>query len=408
MNPRVRVEVGKQRGAEYEIPSQDEKESVVLGRGTFCDIKLFDMQLSRRHCQFINDGRSLYVEDLGSKNGTHVNAERITGRKELEDGDRITVGSCALVVENVAALRRPERAAKWPGMKTEQERLAEEMRSLEGKELGTVNVEEKIHEGEISLVYKGREMESGHVCAVKLIKPDAQVPIERRNRFIRGAKYAAQFHHPHMVRVYKGARHRDVFYVVMEFAEGESLTKLVEDSGGALELKDTLAITAQILSAIQAAYGRGLVLRSVRPENILIGENLNVKIIDFELIKPVPTEEEKQVTRIVDGNINVDPSFAAPELIAYPVVADQRADVFGAGACLYFMLTGSAPFSGSLPPDQITRVFFRQMQEPKTLNPNIPEPVVQIMQKAMAEQPHDRYQNAQEMLDDLEKAQSSL
>jgi len=407
MNPRVRIEIGRQRGQEYEIPPQDEKESVVLGRGTFCDIRIFDMQLSRRHCQFINDGTHLYVEDLGSKNGTMVNGKRIEKRTELEDGDTINVGTSALIVENVMASRGLDRTVKWPGMRTEADRLAAQASNLEGKEFAGVDVEQKIHESPTAIVYKGRLRENGQVCALKLIRPDAPVSIEQKNRFIRGAKYAAQFHHPHVVRVYRGGKLGELYYVIVEYVEGQNLPQLVKESGGALDLQDALHITAQILSALQAAYGKGLVIRSVRPDNIMVGENLNAKITDFELVKPVPTEEEKQVTRIVDGNINVDPSYAAPELIAYPVVADQRADVFGAGTCLYFMLTGSAPFPESIGPDKISTVFFRQMRDPRNINPDIPQSVMDILNKAMAEQPHDRYQTAQEMLEDVEQAQSS-
>ena len=407
MNPRLRIEIGKQRGQEYEVPPQDEKESVVLGRGTFCDIRVPDMQLSRRHCQLVNDGRHLYVEDLGSKNGTEVNGRRITERTELEDGDTINVGTCALIVENVAASRGLDRTVKWPGMVTEADVLAEEVGTLEGREFAGVSVEEKIHESEVAILYKGRDQQSGQVCALKLIKPDAAVSIEQKNRLIRGAKYASQFHHPHLVRVFRGGKLREVPYVVMEYVEGKDLVQLVRDSGGSLEVQDALQISSQILSALQAAYGKGLAVRAIRPDNIMVGANLNAKITGFELVKPVPTEEEKQVTRIVDGKIDVDPAFAAPELIAYPVVADQRADVFGAGACLYFMLTGCAPFPEGVGKGKVAAVFFRQMPDPRNINPDIPEPVVEIMHKAMAEQPHDRYQTAREMLEDVERAQSS-
>ncbi len=98
MNPRLRVEVGRQVNFEFEIPPKDEEEAVWLGRGAFCKIQLADQQLSRRHCQFTFEDGRLFVEDLGSRNGTKVNGEFIKDRVQLEDGDRITVGNHELAV----------------------------------------------------------------------------------------------------------------------------------------------------------------------------------------------------------------------------------------------------------------------------------------------------------------------
>ena len=210
MKPRLRVEIGTQRGQVFEIPPQQEKESILLGRGAFCDVRINDMQVSTKHCQFINEGSHLYVEDLGSKNGTRVNAQPIKGKVELEDGDTVNVGTCALIVEGVAASRGLRRTVRWPGAKSAAEQLAERILNLEGKEFAGVRVQQKTRQSDSAVLYRGIDSESGQPCALKILRPDADVEMERRNRMLRGAKYASQFHHPHMIRLLRGGKHDEV------------------------------------------------------------------------------------------------------------------------------------------------------------------------------------------------------
>ena len=407
MNPRLRVTVGKQRGQEYEVPPQEEKASVILGRGTFCEIRLLDMQLSRRHCRFTFDGENLFVEDMGSKNGTRVNSETISERTMLEEGDEISVGSTSLVVQKMDSSPELERVSDHPSRTAEREELASQVRHLEGRDFADLAVKEKLHEGDICVTYRAVEKHSGNVCALRIIKPDARISLEHRNRFIRGAKYAAQLHHPNILRVFKGAKHLSAFYVVTEYFKGVNLQATVQEEG-ALEVDRAVEITGQLLAAVGEAYDQGLVLRAVRPHDVLVGSDLTAKLINFELVKPFPTEEEKQVTRIVDGRVNIQPAFAAPELIVYPVMADQRADLFGVGACLYFMITGNAPFYDAIPRDSVTRVFERHFEDPRDFRDDLPDELVELINKSLAEQPHDRYQTPEEMREDMEKLRSTV
>jgi len=406
MNPRLRVEVGRQANFEYEIPPVEEEEAVWLGRGAFCKIRIADAQLSRRHCQFTYENGSLYVEDLGSRNGTRVNGEIIEGKVELEDGDAIVVGSHELRVIMPKPTAQGGVELAELGTQEEEEEANRRMRELLGSNFAGYTLQEVAYNGSSCVVYKASEPDTQRSVAVKVLKPLSRITVEDQNRFIRGAKHSANLRHPSFVQVYKGGRFEDWHFIAMEFVRGRNLEDIVRLKGGPLDVRVALKIIRQVLQALQYAYEQEIVFRAVRPDNIIVGEGLKVKLTDYDLVKPLTGRQEAQVTRVMDGSLTVDPSFAAPELIAYPVVADQKADIFGAGAVLYFMLCGKAPFGAHLPANKTTSAFERVAEDPGVLNPAIPKGVCAVISQAMSD--YERYNSPQEMLDALQQASTGL
>jgi len=395
--------VGTQIGREYEIPPSDEREAMWLGKDAFCQIQIFDPQLSRRHCAFINENGRLFVEDMGSKNGTRANNQIVTEKVELNHDDIVTVGSHQLraIFPATGPGTRTEGLAGLG--KTEEEHEAyRKVLALSGTEFAGYRLGEIIFNGDTSVVFHAEDPKTGNAFAIKILKPLAELTIEDQNRFIRGAKHSAVLRHPNFVRVYKGGRVEGWYFIAMEYVEGTNLLERVEANGGPLELDEAVSIMRQVLGALQHAYERELVYRAVRPDNVLICEGLKVKLTDFDLVKPLSGRQEAQVTRVMDGSIRVAPEFAAPELIAYPVVADHKADVFGAGAVLYFMLTARAPFSKELPTGKLTGAFDRAFRSPDALNPAVPKALCDVIARAMSD--YERYNTAGEMLEALEGA----
>ncbi len=403
MNPRLRVEVGRQAGFEFEIPPTDEDEPIWLGRGAFCKIKIPDTQLSRRHCQFTYDGGQLFVEDLSSRNGTRVNGELVQGKQPLSHGDHIIVGNNELVVvfPRAPAGRAGGGALPQLGTQDEAEQAYQQAATLAGTELAGCKLGEVIFNGETSVIFRGTD-EEGRPVAVKVLKQLARVTIEDQNRFIRGAKHAAQLRHPNFVRVHKGGRLEDWYFVVMEYVEGVDLGTVVARKGEPLDLTSALHIIRQVLLALQYAFEQQVVFRAVRPDNVIVRQGLRVKMTDFDLVKPLTGREDAQVTRVMDGSLRVEPAFAAPELIAYPVVADQKADVFGAGAVLYYMLCAQAPFGDALPADKLSTAFDRVCEDPRRLNPAVPESICAVIKQAMSD--YERYGSPAEMREALDGA----
>ncbi len=399
MNPRLRVEVGRQANFEYEIPPAEEEEEVWLGRGAFCQIRISDPQLSRRHCQFTYKNGHLYLQDLGSRNGTRVNNQIIRERTELRDGDSVIVGSHELRVVMPDSSRA---GVSDGGELVEQEDVDQRMRRMVSQEFAGFILRKVLFAGEHSFIYRARDTATGRMMALKVLKPVSVITIEDQNRFIRGARHAAHLQQPNFVRVYKGGRYRNWYYIAMEYVSGRNLQELVEMKGGPMALEPALRIARQVLEALQYAYEQQLVFRAVRPDNIIVTEQMQAKLTDYDLVKPLAGRKEAQVTRVMDGSLQVDPAFAAPELIAYPVVADQKADIFGAGAVLYFMVCGQAPFGRRLPANKPSSAFEREVHDPRDLNPKVPEAVCEVIRQAMSD--YERYGTPAEMLEALETA----
>ncbi len=405
MNPRRRVEVGRQVNFEFEVPPTSDDDPVWLGRGAFCKIRIPDNLLSRRHSQFIFENGRFAVEDMGSQNGTSVNGEFITERVDLKDGDHIIVGNHELVV--VYPVGAGGAAASLPELGTqeeEREALAA-LQALVGTQLAGCTLEKIIHDGDRSVVFSGKDASTGKALVVKVLKQLERNTIEDQNRFIRGAKHGAALRHPNFVRVLRGGRSEDWFYIAMEYVRSRSLERILEKQGGPLEVSLAVSILRQMLEALQYAFEQDIVFRAVRPDNVLVSEDARIKLTDFDLVKPLAGRQDAQVTRVMDGSITVDPAFAAPELIAYPAVADQKADVFGAGAVLYFMLTAQAPFGDRMPANKLTSAFDRTVKDPREINPEVPEALWDIMKQAMSD--YERYNTPGDMLDAVNAAVGS-
>ncbi len=407
MNPRLVVEVGKQIGAEFEIPPESEAGGILLGRDPFCAIRLFDAQLSRRHCRLTFDGTRIFIKDLRSRNGTKVKGRQIRRKTQLRDGDHINVGGCRLVLKYGEPPKPREGLVARMLPKTPAEQLAEKIDNLEGEQFAGYQVEEKIWQSSLTIIYRASRPEKEARAALKIVRPDARAPAEQKNRFLRGAKNARELDHPHLVRALESGEHLEIPYLAMEYVEGNNLQAMLEQTGQPMKVDPALNMTRQVLAALQHVYEHEFVMRSVRPDNIIVTRELDIKMADYELLKHLPREGPQEATRVMNGGLLVEPSFAAPEFVAYPVETDQRADVFGAGACLFYMLTLAPPFGSTLPDGKPSRAFERILRDPRELNPHTPRSVSEIILKSMSEKPDDRYQTPQEMLAALQQAQQS-
>ena len=407
MNPRIRIKVGRQQGQEFEIPHQTEEGHVELGRAPFCAIQLYDMQCSGRHCRFTFDGGTLFLDDLRSKNGTFVNGERITEKTELHDGDEITIGSSSMVVVGLEVAKEKHEQERRRSTSDAAEK-ASTASQLAGEVMAGVTLEEAIYTGETAVVFKGHHEESGEERALKVLQPEADVSPEKRNRFIRGHRYASECSTSGLVRAYEAGQDGPFTYAVLQFVHGRNLQKIIDEASKTVAVKQALECTLELVRTLQALHEDGMAHRAVRPDNLIVGKDHHPALTDFELVKPLPEKGEREVTRIADSGIHVGPNFAPPEMLIHAVTADERADVFGAAGCLYFMLTTRAPFPDRVPKGGIRPIFNRRYQNPSEINPKVNERVTHILATAMASQTGDRYESAEEMADDLEEALAEM
>lgn len=418
MKPRLLVEDGSQAGTEFEIPPDGETGEAVLGRDPACDLYVPDRHLSRRHSRFAFDGESLFVEDLGSTNGTLVNGHRIHEKTVLRDADRVTLGSCSLLVQCEATAQAPqeqktavvaETPAPPPMEETPTQKAPAAIGAEAGEEIADCRVAAKISDARLSSVYDARRSQDGAAVTLRVMKPGAAADPQQKARFLRGAQNASRLDHPRLARVLNAGEWEGTPFMVMEHIPGRDLKGLIEGLPRPLGLAKALRITHQILAGLQYVFEQGIVVRTVSPDNILVMEGLDVKIAGYDLLKRLPQgrEEAQEITQVMDAGDFVDPSFAAPELLNYPAVADQRTDVFGAGVCLYYMLTRAVPFPEELDVHEPYRAFKRALKDPAELNPAVPGDVTQIILRATSEYLDDRYQTPGEMAKIVEAAQAT-
>ena len=271
------------------------------------------------------------------------------------------------------------------------------MENYVGKRLdGRYEVQEIIGVGGMSVVYKAYDNVDDRIVAVKILKDEYSNDADFVRRFKNESKAIAVLSHPNIVKVYDVSFGEKVQYIVMEYVDGITLKEYIQKQH-IITWNDAVFFTTQILRALQHAHDKGIVHRDIKPQNIILLPNGNIKVTDFGIARFSRTET-KTLTENAIGSVHyISPEQAKGEF------TDERADIYSVGVVLYEMLAGRVPFDA----DSAVSVALMQLQkEPKKLteiNPNIPLGIEQICFHAMQKNPDERYQTATEMLLDIEE-----
>jgi serine/threonine protein kinase len=263
--------------------------------------------------------------------------------------------------------------------------------------IGNYELIEKIADGGMSSVYKGRHRATGQIVAVKVVRPSMTDNAVLLKRFEREFRAASGLDHPHFVRGldfgYEGAS----VYLVMEFVEGGTLGDLIERDGRLPEA-EALRIIIQVAQALAEAHGRGIIHRDVKPDNILLTSDGQAKLTDLGLVKSVETIGDLTQPSAGLGT----PNFMAPEQFNDARHADARCDIYSLGATLYMAVTGALPFAckgGYLP--VLKRKLTNQIQSPRELVPTLSERVDRAIRRAMSVARDQRQASCAEFVKDL-------
>ncbi|MBR4727315.1 MAG: Stk1 family PASTA domain-containing Ser/Thr kinase [Clostridia bacterium] len=271
------------------------------------------------------------------------------------------------------------------------------MDNYTGKRLdGRYEIQEVIGVGGMAVVYKAYDNIDDRTVAVKILKDEYLANEEFRRRFKNESKAIAVLSHPNIVKVFNVNYGDRLQYIVMEYVEGITLKEYIEQQGK-LGVKETVYFTTQILRALQHAHDKGIVHRDIKPQNILLLSNGNIKVTDFGIAR-FSYSDTKTMTDGAIGSVH----YISPEQ-ARGDATDERADIYSVGVVMYEMLTGRLPFES----DNSVSVALMQLQEdpkrPRDINKDIPAGLEQIVIRAMQKNAKDRYQSAAEMLLDLEE-----
>ncbi|MEC0371890.1 Stk1 family PASTA domain-containing Ser/Thr kinase [Paenibacillus chibensis] len=265
-----------------------------------------------------------------------------------------------------------------------------------GHELGgRYEIIERIGGGGMALVYKAHDLLLGRNVAVKVLRQQFVHDEEFIRRFRREAQSAASLSHPNVVSIYDVGQEDEVHYIVMEYVEGHNLNEIIKERAP-LQVDEAVRIASQICDALDHAHQNQIIHRDIKPHNILIGRNGRVKVTDFGIARAVTSTTITQTGSVV-GSVH----YFSPEH-AKGVVTGEKSDLYSLGIVLYQMLTAQLPFLGESPISVALKHLQEEFEEPRKMNPLIPQSVENIILKSMRKNPQERYQSAKEMLHDLD------
>ncbi len=406
----------------------DIEDELVLGRAVSGEGRLTDdHELSRRHARIRRgDTGQLAIEDLGSANGTFVNGQRISGPVLLTPGDSVKVGSTTIDVTdaaNAALAASPPAAAPVapppppppapvaqpsppppepvappappPPPPVPHRAVPPRPPAVPTADLvsnlppGTVfagcRVQGIIGHGDMGVVYRAEELALQRPVALKLILPGRSEDERVRQRFQRESKVAAAIDHQNVIPIFDAGEEQGVMYIMMRLVDGVDLRAVIE-SEGSLAPTRAARIVRQVGAALDAAHAHGILHRDVKPSNVLLARRDHAYLTDFGLAKPEASIDA--LTR--HGTVVAHVDYVAPEQLLGQHV-DARADVYALGCVLFEALTGVEPFQTAVAEAGLLARLEAPPPAPSSVRPDLPPAFDEVVQRAMAKDPDERY-----------------
>ena len=253
----------------------------------------------------------------------------------------------------------------------------------------------RIGSGGMADVYKGKDHKLNRFVAIKVLKSTYRSDETFIKKFLSEAQAAAGLMHPNVVNVYDVGQDRGLYYMVMELVEGITLKDYIEKKGK-LSAKETISISIQMVTGIQAAHNCHIIHRDIKPQNIIISKDGKVKVTDFGIARTTTSTATQAVTTTVMGSVH----YTSPEQARGGIV-DEKSDIYSAGITMYEMITGHVPFDG----DSTVTVALKHLNEviksPAEEVPDIPYSLECIIMKCTQKLPNKRYMSCEELLQDL-------
>lgn len=269
---------------------------------------------------------------------------------------------------------------------------------------GRYELGETLGRGGMAEVLEAHDMRLGRRVAIKMLRTDLAADPAFHSRFQREAQAAASLNHPNIVAVYDTGE--DVLpgsdvpipFIVMEYVDGVTLRQLLQ-SGRRITPERAVEISMGVLAALDYSHRHGIIHRDIKPGNVMLTRNGDVKVMDFGIARALADQAQ---TMTQASAVLGTASYLSPEQARGQVV-DARSDIYSAGCVFYELLTGGAPFTGESP----VAIAYQHVGEPVTppsqIDPSLPTMLDTIVLTALAKQPNDRYANATEFRGDLER-----
>lgn len=257
-------------------------------------------------------------------------------------------------------------------------------------------VRSKIGQGSTAAVFEALQISTQTTVALKILLPSLTRDERYVERFLAESQAATRLNHPNIISCLDAGRHADHCYLAMEFVKGETLASVIRKLG-TLDDWRALGITLKMCAALNHAHEQGIIHRDIKPQNIFITPKGDARLADFSLARATFTPDRGATQH---GWTVGTANYMSPEQ-ARGEEADGRSDIYSLGATLFHMLTGSPPYTGNNAADIMTKVVKGPFEWPPRARRDVPEPIVQLVEKAMAYDTRDRYQSFVEFVQDI-------
>ncbi|MDP6357059.1 MAG: serine/threonine-protein kinase, partial [Planctomycetota bacterium] len=290
--------------------------------------------------------------------------------KLLEPGDRITIGGTIL------AYYLDEAKSRWVG-----------------KKLGGYEIVEFLGKGGMGAVYKGRQISMERFVALKILNEKLVNDKDFIERFLQEAKSAGRLNHPNIIQVIDIDMSDGTYFFSMEYVDGPTVGRILKEKGQLL-VDESLEIVASTAEALHFAHKNALIHRDIKPDNVMINSEGQVKLADLGLAR----NPDDDMVDLVDGKKIVwgTPSYMSPEQ-AMGHKLDGRSDLYSLGATWYQMLTGNAPFKGKTGPEIMQQHISSRVPNIHKKNDQVPKEVSTMIEKLLRKRAEDRYQSGEEL-----------
>jgi Tol biopolymer transport system component/predicted Ser/Thr protein kinase len=278
---------------------------------------------------------------------------------------------------------------------------------MTGRTLSHYRIGEKLGEGGMGVVYKATDSRLDRTVALKILPANKVTDEERKRRFILEAKSASALNHTNIVTIYDIDQADGTSFIAMEFVDGKTLDQIVPRTG--VKLRDLLKYAIQIAAALARAHAAGIIHRDVKPGNIMVTPEGNVKLLDFGLAKLTETAEDSSEaetmmpeTATEEGMILGTVAYMAPEQAEGRRV-DARSDIFSFGSVLYEMTTGRRAFAGETKMSTLAAILHKEPSPVREIAPDAPGELERIVNRCLRKDPERRFQNMSDVKVALEE-----
>jgi serine/threonine protein kinase len=270
-----------------------------------------------------------------------------------------------------------------------------------GQQVDSYRIDAAVARSGMATIYRATDTRDGRTVALKIPHPDMEADPLFFDRFKRESAIGERLNHPNVMRVYGGEK-RSRIYMVMEWCEGRSLRRVLDESRnvneGRIPTDRVIHIAKGVLQALAYTHANGVAHRDLKPENILIDDQDNIKLIDFGIAG------DTSAKRLTYANFTTalgTPGYISPEQVKGKR-GDGRSDIYSMGVILYEMLTGKMPFSGPTPLAAMNDRLLNHPTPPRVADPSVTPQMQEILYRALERDPRNRYARAEEFLHDLE------